>query len=866
MSLTPQYRTMLMDASKIDEEVARERGYCALPTPAAIQALGFSRAQGKTAPALGIPLWDVHGTQRDWQIRPDAPRTDRSGKPIKYETPKGHHLFLDVHPRMQPHLGNPTIPLWMTEGIRKEDALTSQGACTIGLFGGVWGFRGTNEHGGKVILADWNHVALNGRHVYIAYDSDAMHKDNVHQALRALCTFLRSRQAHIAWVVWPEALGQQKVGADDFFAQGHTLEDLLALMQDDATHRHNGHAPTPPPGPPALPILDPAADLGTVSPCTHVVNGHRIARSYPETLRYVLGEGWILWTGTFWRPDPTRDDALALGHVRTLAGHIATEAAALYTLAAQAVSPDDRKALYALAEERGRWAAQSEYKGTLTASLAFAKDLLLLPYDKINTDPWLFNVHNGTVNLQTGELQSHTPGDYITHQAPVTYDPQARCPRWLRFLLEVFARDKAMVRFVQRAIGWSLTGVVQDRALFFLYGAQGHNGKTTLVEAIRDLMGTAGEGSFGYARKVDVATFMHSRNSEENQRKAAGLTGARFIYSSEIGEDQRLNEQLIKDMTGGDTLEARKLYREAFNFKPQFKPWMYGNHKPEVRGTDDALWSRVKLVEFPVSFADRVDLTLPGRLREELPGILNWALAGCLAWQKEGLRPPDKVKIATEIYRKEQDVIGQFIEECCQTGQSATGRDYACKASLLYRAYQGWADENGSYALSQKRFGGYLTAHGYPSDDNASGEGARRLRIGLTDFGVTLAETPTLSPTLRDQRVGTTSASNGAAKSDSDSSQPTLPTLETEKSRDPIGGRGVSDSKGRKGREEDLKSEQHEQNQDDREPTHRNERVGERVGAPCPHEVTTTEPFPDGTVLVRCAKCKKIIGVQGVGT
>jgi len=246
---------------------------------------------------------------------------------------------------------------------------------------------------------------------------------------------------------------------------------------------------------------------------------------------------------------------------------------------------------------------------------------------------------------------------------------------------------------MQRGIGWCLTGVVRDRALFFLHGEQGHNGKTTLVEIIRDLLGTVGEESFGYARKVDVTTFMKSKNYEDNLRKAAQLTGARFVYSSEIDEEHRLNEQLVKDMTGGDTIEARRLYREAFTFKPTFKPWMYGNHKPEIRGTDDALWSRVKLVPFAVSFADRVDLALPEKLREELPGILNWAIQGCLAWQRDGLQTPPKVQAATETYRKEQDTIGQFILERCQTD-----KDYVqCKASRLYTAYRSWAGNRSPY-------------------------------------------------------------------------------------------------------------------------------------------------------------------------
>jgi P4 family phage/plasmid primase-like protien len=416
----------------------------------------------------------------------------------------------------------------------------------------------------------------------------------------------------------------------------------------------------------------------------------------------------------------------------------------------------------------------------IAGGLKLAKHALVLEHGAINQNPWLFNCQNGTLDLKSGQFRPHNSADLITHLAPVTYDPDATCPTWKRFLTEVFAGDTAMVDFIQRAFGWSLTGVVQDRALFFLYGAQGHNGKTTMVETMRDLLGTYGEESFGYARKVDVTTFMKSKNHEDNLRKAAQLTGARFVYSSEIDEEHRLNEQLIKDMTGGDTLEARRLYREAFNFKPTFKPWMYGNHKPEIRGTDDALWSRVKLIEFEVSFADRVDPMLPERLRQELPGILNWALTGCLAWQRDGLQTPEKVKAATAAYREEQDTIGQFIRERCQTGEEYM----RCKASALYNAYRAWAENNGHPVLSQKRFGTYLTAHGYPPDDNATGRGIFRKRIALLEIPDDDDEgDDTAGPAnLRSERLAGRNASNGAEKPHSTTPTANLPNLSSRKS------------------------------------------------------------------------------------
>ena len=188
------------------------------------------RPKPKLRQALGIPLWDVYGQRHGWQIRPDCPRQMKNGTIFKYELPKGDRLILDVHPSVQPRLGDPHEPLWITEGVRKGDALASHGLCTIALVGGVWGFRGTNHHGGKVILPDWEHMALNDREVIVAFDSDLATKPGVHAALKALWAFLRSKRARPARVEWPEAFQQTKWGVDDFFAQGHSLDELQAMI------------------------------------------------------------------------------------------------------------------------------------------------------------------------------------------------------------------------------------------------------------------------------------------------------------------------------------------------------------------------------------------------------------------------------------------------------------------------------------------------------------------------------------------------------------------------------------------------------------------------------------------------------------
>ena len=522
------------------------------------------------------------------------------------------------------------------------------------------------------------------------------------------------------------------------YSDGQTYgQASIAKAIHDCREGYNGRKPVPPKvdltqaepssNPPCHAALNDAASLKlpTVSPCTHLANSHRIRHYFKGQIWYALGVGWILWTGKFWRPDPTNEGAIATGFVDTISRYIATEAGIITYKASDEVDPEQRKNLMMRAEALMKWAVQSENERVIASGLKLTKHALLIEYNTLNTDPWLFNVQNGTIDLRTGNIRPHHSVDLITFISPVIYDPAATCPVWLRFLAEVFGGDMDMVAFIQRAIGWSLTGIVKERALFFLYGNTGKNGKTTVVETLMKLVGNFGESEYGYGRKVGAETFMKSRNNEDNQRKAATLAGPRFVCTSEVDEDHRLNEQLVKDITGGDTLEGRRLYQEAFTFKPQFKPWMYGNHKPEIRGTDDAIWDRVRLVPFEVSFKGREDLELAGKLEAELSGILNWALQGCLAWQRDGLQPPAKVQAATQAYRDEMDVFGPFIAECCVIHKKSV-----VKASDLWKAYQSWCAENSQREQTQHKFGRYLTAKGWKTEGDKP---VKRVGIGLVE-------------------------------------------------------------------------------------------------------------------------------------
>jgi putative DNA primase/helicase len=694
MTLPAQYRTMLVDGSAIDWAVADERGYCVLQTPAAIQDLDFSKAQANTAPALGIPLWDVHGAQRDWQIRPDAPRCDRTGKPIKYETPKGHRLFLDVHPRMQPQLGNPAVPLWITEGVRKEDSLTSQGACTIGLFGGVWGFRGTNEHGGKVILPDWQHVALNGRRVYIAYDSDAMYKDGVQRALRALCTFLRSRQACPAWVVWPEPYGDQKTGVDDFFAQHRTLDELLALMQEGTTQRRGGHTPQ--------------VTVATVQrddyPYSDAFNAHLLVQAHRQEMRYSPAwRTWLTWTGTHWQRDTEgllerwqREQVMGLG---AQLPHLGDSAAK--DLLAHIKSSLNTGRLKAAVEQAHTWEG------------------ICLPPSTFDAHPWLLNCTNGTLELTTGELRPHAPQDFLTKCLPMAYDPDARCPTWVQFLEKVLANNAELLLFVQKAVGYSLTGSTREQCFFLLHGLT-KTGKSTFVNIAKALLGP-------YGTQADMSTFLH-KDRETIRNDLADLAGMRLVSAIETDEGKRLAEALIKQLTGGtDSIKARFLYEEYFEFRPQFKVFLASNHKPKANPTDDALWERVRLIPFTVQIPkpDR-DKQLEAKLMQELSGILAWAVRGCLAWQQGGsLGEPTAVTEATQRYREEMDDIGRFLDEVCFLGDKQL---YKTQASVLLKAYHQWC---GQTTVTGKAFSQHLLDKGYESKHLKSGN--FWLGIGLSD-------------------------------------------------------------------------------------------------------------------------------------
>ena len=315
----------------------------------------------------------------------------------------------------------------------------------------------------------------------------------------------------------------------------------------------------------------------------------------------------------------------------------------------------------------------------------------VLPF-QLDRYKMVLNTPSGVLNLKSGELKEHKPEYYLTKITPVEFSENAECPKWLEFLNEIFDGDKDLIRYIQKAVGYTLTGSTAEQCAFFLYGT-GKNGKSTFLDIIRDVFGD-------YAANIQPETIMVKSNTGGNANSdIARLKGARLVTSVEPNEGVRINEGLLKQLTGDDPVTARKLYGEEFEFKPEFKLWIATNHKPIIRGTDMGIWRRIHMIPFTVQIPEeKVDKNLKHKLKAEMTGIFKWCVDGCLMWQREGLKMPKAVLDSVREYRREMDVISAFIEDKCQIGGSV-------QSSVLYAAYSSWAEENNEYRMSATKFG-----------------------------------------------------------------------------------------------------------------------------------------------------------------
>jgi putative DNA primase/helicase len=337
----------------------------------------------------------------------------------------------------------------------------------------------------------------------------------------------------------------------------------------------------------------------------------------------------------------------------------------------------------------------------------------ILP-ESLDAHPWLLNCENGTLDLRTGTLRAHSRDDKLTKLCPVVFDMDAKRDEWERFLHRIFAGNARLIAYMQRVTGMWLTGNVDEQKVHVFYGA-GANGKSVYLGATQGILGP------DYSMKAPPDLLMAKNSSHPTER--ADLFGKRLVCCIETNEGQRFNESLVKDLSGGDRQRARRMREDFWEFEPTHKLVVAVNHKPVVRGTDHGIWRRLRLVPFTVTIPEEEqDKALASKLAREYPGILAWAVQGCLEWQKDGLRCPDEVKAATDEYRQEQDVLGEFIRECCVVGANERER-----AKVLFDAYQKYTGAK----TTQTKFGTALTERGF---DKAKAHGVVwRLGIGLGD-------------------------------------------------------------------------------------------------------------------------------------
>lgn len=466
---------------------------------------------------------------------------------------------------------------------------------------------------------------------------------------------------------------------------------------------------------------------------TDLGNARRLVRWHGIDLRHCHPWGkWLAWDGQRWRVD---DTAEVMRRAKQTVRRMFDEAAAeIKALREQGDEDDERiKQRLATAMKMLAWAVVSESATRLTALVGLARSepgIPILPA-VLDAHLWLLNVENGTLDLRTGELRPHQREDLLTCLCPTLYEPKAVCPAWERFLREVFANDEALVVYMQRSLGRCLSGDVSEHHLPIAWGC-GANGKSTLFNAMLDVMGD------DYATKANADLLLVSK-SERHPTEVANLFGRRLVVAAESDQGRRLNEALIKELTGGDQLSARRMREDFWKFSPTHKLFLCTNHKPVVRGTDYAMWRRLRLVPFTQVFRDPAecgeeevclvaDKQLPEKLRRERTGILAWLVRGCLDWQREGLPLPDRVREATREYRQAEDLLLSWISECCVTGDSS----YRRRASELYASFKKWCELGNERAISSKVFGDAMTERGFERYTN---NGTWYLGITLRDCG-----------------------------------------------------------------------------------------------------------------------------------
>lgn len=590
---------------------------------------------------------------------------------------------------------HPDATVWIVEGEKDADALAAQG------------FVATSSVGGAGKWKPEYAESLRDRDVVVIPDNDEPGRDHAEAIRQSLLNIARS--VHVLHLPGLPLKGD----VSDWLAiEGQDAERLAIVAEESVAH----YRVEPPkqaemPGEHADPATWRRTQEGMAAELVLRTGGNlRFISDLASDLR---SDTWAWWGGQRWIFRIPALAAIAEAQ-RTMTAEFRQWTASLLDKSggeADALSKSEQAALRFSKEIessgfKAGWRLEIKSYHSIHVQIGrFDKDLMLL------------NCVNGTLDLRTGRLRAFDREDYLSKQLFQYYDDQATCPRWLAFLDTVFAGNQAMIDYLQRAIGYSLTGDTSEQCFFLCHGP-GANGKSVFLDVVTALLGE-------FAQSSPMTTFQTKPNDSGSSNDLARMRGARLVTASETNDGVRLDEALVKKITGQDMITARFLYGEYFDFLPQFKLWLAMNHLPTIRGTDDGIWRRVRMIPFSVIIPEEQrDKHLSAKLQQELPGILAWAVRGCLDWQQKGMRTPSEVIAATASYRSDQDVLGAFIDECCVTGPS-----FQVLFADLYTAYKHWAESTGEHVASQNKFGRRLTDRGFPLEHNRRGN--MRVGIGL---------------------------------------------------------------------------------------------------------------------------------------
>lgn len=541
------------------------------------------------------------------------------------------------------------------------------------------------EAGGMPRREAWRRITVHLANVVEGWESTEALLELLRPSWRA--EVQDSPQDHTAWEKITELFAGARASAPSYKAEKAARRAALnALITASIRRRHEQHLEAVAQAPAAA-AQTPTASTPRVHkeyPLTDMGNAERFIDQHAHVLRYVADLGhWVRWDGKRWEQT---DDKVAQG----LARHTARE-----MLREVYESPEERRPFIR------KWQHASEARRALESMAALAKtfEQIRIKAGQLDADPMLLNVQNGTIDLRTGALRAHVQSDQITKISPVAFDSAAACPTWDRFLERILPSE-ALRAHLKRCIGYSLTGHVSEQVLFFAHG-HGSNGKSTFLTTLQHVLGE-------YARQGSPDLLLASHNDPHPTSKAA-LKGARFVVCSEVEQGRTFAETTVKELTGGDVISARFMRENFFDFNPTHKIFLAANHKPKVRGTDHAIWRRIRLIPFYATITEaEKDPALKDKLKAEASGILAWAVRGCLEWQRDGLGTSPEVLEATQGYREDQDLIAQFITDVLE----AVPTGFVSSAEL-YRSYEKWCIDAGEKAWSGRALSNALIERGY---------------------------------------------------------------------------------------------------------------------------------------------------------